>query len=392
MRDRDNGAFKMRSALRILMPTARAAAQKDDLNDIETGPINGGSPAVAETGLQAPDRAVYLETEKVLLINLSLPKMTAALRRTAVAFAVEDLIAQPLDQVHVVLGPQSRGDVTASSWLVAVVSNAAMEDIIAAYPDTDGAIFPDVMALLVPDALHWSVFRQGPRILVRLPDASGFATTPELLSTLWVAGGSPQIVSSGDDLPPAIRVAARSVLPLAPDAVDMAFNLRTGRFARRGSGLPKGARAVCIILAVAVLGHLMLLGLDVFALDRIAATRAASLRSALEEKGQDSTGDIDDALTRALASGQPATSSDFLPLLTQAFAALAAQTGQVQVKDLRFSLVQNSLTLALEAPDLAALQTAEAAFVEANLEVDSGAATTGNGAAEAVMTLRKVAP
>ena len=118
----------------------------------------------------------------------------------------------------------------------------------------------------------------------------------------------------------------------------------------------------------------------------------AALRTALEAKGQVSGGDIDTALTAALAARQPPASGDFLPFLAQAFEAITALTGQVQIKDMRFMQAQNTLTLTVEAPDLAALQTAETALVDAGLQVDTGAATTGNGAAEAQMTLRKAAP
>ena len=97
-------------------------------------------------------------------------------------------------------------------------------------------------------------------------------------------------------------------------------------------------------------------------------------------------------MTAALASRQPATAGSFLPFLAQTFGAIAPLTGDVQIKDLRFIQAQNTLTLTVEAPDLAALQTAETALIEAGLQVDTGAATTDNGAAEAQMTLRKTAP
>ena len=325
-------------------------------------------------------------------MKVSLPKMAAAQRRAAVAFAIEDLIAQPLDQVHVVLGPESSSAGNAGSWLVAVVSNAVMADTIAAHPEMTGVLVPDVLALQVPDAGDWSVLAQNNRILVRLADRSGFATTPAMLPVLWAAGGSPRLVVLGGELPADMPVAVRAELAAAPDYKMLAIDLRSGRFARSGAGWPKGARRLAVVFTVAVFGHLALLGLDVIGLGRIAATKDADLRLALDAKGQPSTGDLDAALTAALSSNQPAISGDFLPFLAQAFGAIADQTGQVQIKDLRFVEAQNTLTLTVEAPDLAALQTVETALVDAGLQVDTGAATTADGAAEAQMTLRRATP
>ena len=392
MGDLGSVAVNARSALRLLPPPNAAGAKDVDLTEVPRPLAEIARPSMPAPNLLAPKGMHYIDSESVLLLNVSLPKMAAAQRRAAVAFAIEDLIAQPLDQVHVVLGPESRADGFAGSWLVAVVSNAVMTDIIAAHPENTGVLVPDVLALQVPDAGDWCVLAQNDRILVRLPDRSGFATTPVMLPVLWAAGGSPRIVLLGGELPADIPVAAQAQLVAVPDPTLMAFDLRSARFARRGAGWPKGARMVGIFLGLAVFGHLTLLALDVIGLDRIAATREAALRTALEAQGQVSAGDLDTALTAALASRQPATAGSFLPFLAQAFGAIAPLTGDVQIKDLRFIQAQNTLTLTVEAPDLAALQTAETALIEAGLQVDTGAATTDNGAAEAQMTLRKTAP
>ena len=389
---RGNVAVSVRSTLRLLPQPTSAGAQDVDLQEVARRLAEIARPSMPSPGLLAPKGMHYIDSESVLLLNVSLPKMAAAQRRAAVAFATEDLIAQPLDQVHVVLGPEGRGDGFAGSWLVAVVSNAVMADFIAAHPENNGVVLPDVLALQVPDAGDWCVLAQDNRILVRLPDRSGFATTPVMLPVLWAAGGSPRIILLGGELPTDIPVAVHAQLAAAPDPVLMAFDLRSGRFARRGAGWPKGARTVGIIIGLAVFGHLALLGLDVIGLSRIAATREAALRTALEAKGQVSAGDLDTALTAALASRQSPTSGSFLPFLAQAFGAIAPLTGDVQIKDMRFVQAQNSLSLTVEAPNLTALQTAETALVNAGLQVDTGAATTGNGAAEAQMTLRRAAP
>lgn len=347
--------------------------------------------AITDTDLTPPKGVFYLRTEQAVLLAVTLPKMAASQRRGAVQFAVEDRIAQPLDLVHVVLGPKLRDNGAAADWLVAVVGADVMESQLASAPPGAQAWVLDVLALQPPQAGQWSVLALQDRILVRLADGSGFATTPALLPMLWAADGQPDIVLLGGALPAGVPVAQR--MPLAaPDPLIAGFDLRTGRFARRGAGWPKGARALAVVAALAVVGHLVLLGLDILGLSRTADAREAALRAALTEAGQAADGDVEAALTAALARQGPAATGAFLPLLAQAFGAMAAQSGQVQIKDLRFASDQNALTLTIEAPDLAALQTAETAFAGAGLLVSAGAATTGDGAAQSQMTLRRATP
>lgn len=397
MASRTSVTVGLRSTLGLIPNHPNAATQinvanvRHSIAEVPAG-TEIAEPATPTQRLQPPRGLHYIDSEKVLLLNVSLPKMAPAQRRAAIAFAVEDLIAQPLDQVHVVLGPERPGADNAGSWLVAVVSNAVMADTLAAHPGMTGILVPDVLALPVPEAGEWSVLAQKHRILVRLADLTGFATTPAMLPDLWTAGGSPRLVVLGGELPADMPVGARAQLASAPDPGLLAIDLRSGRFARPGAGWPKGARTVAVILALAVLGHVTLLGLDVIGLGRIASAKDAALRTALDAKGQPSSGDLDTALTAALASRQPATSADFLLFLAQAFGAIADQTGQVQIKDLRFVEAQNTLALTVEASNLAALQTVETALIDAGLEVDTGAATTADGAAEAQMVLRRAAP
>lgn len=386
-------------ALRFLLP-ARLRARIFPKHQVSrlSQPVIAKSPEIATHGLH--DSITWIACEDVLLLKVTLPKMAASQRRAVVGFAIEELISQPLEQVHVVLGPrlnlapQGHEDDVAEggSWLVAVVSNAVMADLVAAHSATTAPMIPDVMALQVPDAGDWTVLAQADRVLVRMPDGTGFAASAAMLTTLWHAAGSPRVVLLGGQLPADIPVAAMGQLATSVDPSLKGFDLRSGRFARRGASIPKGARALAVVLAIAAFGHLMLLALDVAGLSRIAKTQEAAVRLALEATGQGVEGDVASALTAALAAQQPSSAAGFLPLLAQAFSALQPQAGQVQIKDLRYSQADNSLALTMEAPDLAALQSAETAFGDAGLVVVAGAATSGDGAAEVQMTLRKSLP
>ena len=66
-----------------------------------------------------------LPGEDVVIYAVALPNLPAGQRRAAATFAVEDLIAQPLDQVRVVMGPQFPEG--SGKWLVAASSSGLAE-------------------------------------------------------------------------------------------------------------------------------------------------------------------------------------------------------------------------------------------------------------------------
>ena len=138
-----------------------------------------------------------------------------------------------------------------------------MADLVAAHSASTAPMIPDVMALQVPDAGDWTVLAQADRVLVRMPDGTGFAASAAMLTTLWHAAGSPRVVLLGGQLPADIPVAAMGQLATSVDPSLKGFDLRSGRFARRGASIPKGARALAVVLAIATFGHLTLLALDV---------------------------------------------------------------------------------------------------------------------------------
>ena len=389
MNDHESVTIAAFPALRLLeRPTDLVApAQSKPAANSETS-----QPIDVAANLAPPKGVTFVPTEIALLLNVTLPNMAASQRRSAVQFAIEDKIAQPLDQVHVVLGPKVQDIGTSSAWLVAVINAAVMESYVAAEPANAQLMLLDVLALQVPNEGEWTVLAIDGRVLVRLPDWSGFATTTEMLPIFWKAAGSPKIMRVGGVWPFELPVAAQVVLEKSFNPNLLKFDLRSGRFGRTGAGWPKGIRAIAIVSALAITGHLSLLALDVIGLRRIAATQETALRLALEAAGQQIVGDIDSTLTTALAAQNQRVSSEFLPILAQSFGAISPQSGQLQIRDLRFAEAQNALTLTIEAPDLAALQTAETAFAAAGLQVSAGAATTADGAAEAQMTLRRTAP
>ncbi len=330
--------------------------------------------------LMAPAGVQYIAGEDVLLLVVTLPAMTVAQRRAAVGFAVEDRIAAPLDDVHVVLGP-AIGD----KWLVAVIARDVLARVA---PDRKTRLLPDTLALPVPDAGHWSVWTDGDRVLVRTDDGAGFVTNGIALPVYHLAAGHPPIVVYGGVLDPQLGDIRPAILPTRPDAVLDRLDLNLARAAGRDLTLPKSWMRLAAVLAIAAVGHFGLLIADIQALGYIRATYQTGVRDVLNAMGQPSGDDIDASLAQALAQSNATNGPRAIPMMSLTFAALAPHSGRVTLSDLRYGADQGSLTLTLQAPDIVTLQGVEVALTNAGFRVTAGAATTAGGLAEQQMTLQ----
>jgi general secretion pathway protein L len=330
---------------------------------------------VVTGGLVPPAGLRLVPTEQVLLLAVTLPQMPVAQRRSAVAFAVEDQIARALDEVHVVLGPQM-----GAAWLVAVIAR----DVLAALPA--GRLVADVGMVPVPAAGEWSVWAQGARIVVRCADGTGFATDATAFGTFHLAAGRPALVCYGGDLPAGFAVLRRDVLP-AMDARFAKFDLNAARVQDYATRLPRGWRGLAGLLVAAAFGHLTLVGLDTFALMRLRDAQADHVRVAA---GLVEGANIEAAVAQAMVAQPEAAPSAFLPQLSAVF--LAMDDAPVSVRDLRYQGDAGSITMTVEAQDIATLQATETALNDAGLTVAAGAATSGNGLAEQQLTITGGAP
>ncbi len=346
------------------------------------------TPAPLPGPLVPPDGVAWMPSEDVLLLAVDLPAMAAGQRRAAVAFAVEDRIAEPLEDVHVILGPQVEAG--RGPWIVAVASHVAMER--AGVAAGRRRLVPDCLALPVPEADAWSVrVEEGAegaaRALVRLPDGTGLALPTDVLAGTWHAAGSPSIDLYGGPLPHGMIARREAGQPPALEPGLARFDLRAGRHARRAAGMRRKIAALAVLVGVVIVLRLALLGADTVALGRIADARDAELSAALGPAGQGA--DLDTAIARAFAAGGSPSADGFLPILRATLAAISTEAGVVTVLDLSYSAADGRLALTFEAPDLATLQGLEAAFAQAGLGVDAGAASTADGAASARMTLSR---
>ena len=92
-----------------------AHAARPDLRPVATG---DGGPV--DVGLGAD--AVALPSELAHILRVPLPLVAHRQRQAAAGFAVEELIAEPLEASHVVLGPELRR----GEYLVVVVAPREM--------------------------------------------------------------------------------------------------------------------------------------------------------------------------------------------------------------------------------------------------------------------------
>lgn len=351
----------------------RKPAQQVDLSDVQ-----GAAP-----GLVAPLGAALVPAQDVLLLAASLPRMSATQRRVAVAFAVEDQISRPLDEVHVVAGPV----LPDGRWLVAVVARDVLSAHQAAAPGQ--RLLPEALALPVPEPGQWSVWQGGNRVVLRRDDGTGMAVSASMLPALHVMAGGPAINLYGGVLPEGM--VAASVLPIPPMPPHAGFDLR--RFAgASGIAVPRAARQIAVVLLLALMAHLGVLLADRVLLGRQLAAVQADLRAVLAVAGQPTEGDLDTALAQLLRQGQGAAASPFLPLMTGVFASIEPLSGRVFLRDMRYVAQTATLTLMLEAPDLATLQELEVALTDADVQVTAGAATTSGGLAEQQLVLQGRAP
>ena len=351
---------------RLESPEAEAVRRKPRLSVVETVDMGLGADAMA------------LSSEDALLVRVALPLASHRQRQAAAGFAVEDLIAEPLEASHVVLGPE----LAPGEYLVVVVRHAVMERYAAGA--SRQRLAPDVLALPVPAPGSCSVREVNGRVLARRADGTGFAARAAAFETFWQAGGAPKVVLFGGRLPDSVPVSATGLMPAGPPPEALGMNLFQGRHARDGAPQRRALTRLVAVLALTLAAHAAILGIDTLALRGIARDHEAALRAQIAARMPDlpATVPLDAALRRVLPAEAGAPDAGFLPLLARVSDALQP-AADIAVRDLTFDAAEGGLAMLVEAPDLATLQQVEATLGAAGLLVSSGVATTGDDAAEA---------
>lgn len=292
----------------------------------------------------ADRRVAVLAADAARVVALTLPPLPASRVAGAAAYALEDRLATPLDDVVVAVGPRHAD----TSVTTVVVNRALASALAAAQPRFDRAIAEPQLA---GDVDGWGWYESGSGGFVRTGDGSAFAVgpamdaqlPPELVAALRQAaraGTAPeQVVAQRPADPPLLAAWTRasgvpfvagtpwqwasapaSAFAAAVDVLAPARMTRTASTRHDASPLPVAAALVALAAAV----HLAATA-GTWAWRKVELARAErALEAIATELGAASPADIArihaDARHRA-GRGAP---SDAMPLFARAAPALAA--------------------------------------------------------------------
>ncbi len=352
------------------------------VTEVETDMSNG----VSALHFDGTDTNIcVVPAEHVALHILDLPIRSARQRYDALPFALEEQIGQSLEQTHFAIC-----DILPDGCvLAAVVETSVMNRMIADAPDK--IILPEQMLLSVPikdvEVAVWSAVRQGARILVRVSDGTGFVSDSSAISDLWRLSGMPRIDSYGAALPGNIPWSDRSAEgPLQVKDLEK-HDLRQGAY-RPSLGIGRPLRWLAAIVAIALLAHLAVAFADMRAQTAMAEGMRSDAADLLETRFPAFSVDDSPSLLQQqmIAQAQPQIGSSFLPLMNRVSQTWLRDGTRVQINQLSWS--DDALKLLVEAPDLEALQKAEASLSADGLSVTSGSATAEAGSARAELVVR----
>lgn len=321
---------------------------------------------------------ILVPSESVRLLAVDLPLASRAKRLEALPFAVEDLIADSIDAVHLALG----AEIAPRRYLVGVVRHELIEAWVDRAADAGlahAAMVPDALALPTPGAGEWAVELTGNRALVRSGDGTGFAVNAALLRSAWEAAGRPPVWCYGAAVPEGITViGVAAAEPLGARLAPPALDLRQGRYARRrGSVTPGLWRRVGWIVGIAIVAHSLIAAADTVMMRVIADRREAEVRelAAVMLPGTQLGEDMDEAIVGLLKQPGAGAGGAFVPLANRVAAALVPVSGVVSVRGLRFEGGQ--LIVELDARQPGVLPQIEAAL--RNAQVKGAASESPDG-------------
>ncbi|MDP5281239.1 type II secretion system protein GspL [Sphingomonas sp. DG1-23] len=342
--------------------SGRTIGAPDAPESLATGvwTLAGDRLIIAERGGPA---TIVVPTEQVRLLAVDLPLASRAKRLEALPFAVEELIAEPVESVHLALG----AEVAPKRYLVGVVRHELMTAWVDSAEDAGlghAAMVPDALALPRPAEGEWSVDLGADRAVVRAGDGTGFAIPPAMLQAAWQAAGRPAARSYGAPLPAEMLAGGSAIEPaaLAERLLAPALDLRQGRYARRRAALPDIWRRLGWIVALGAAAHVVIATADTLMLRNIADRREADTRAtaAIAAPGANLGGDLAASVADMLPTGSSAPPDAFLPLLTRVSGALGPLAGAITVRAIDYQA--NALTLDLEGSDPGLAGRAEAAL------------------------------
>tara|TARA_R110001606_G_scaffold167381_1_gene311806 strand:+ start:9927 stop:11039 length:1113 start_codon:yes stop_codon:yes gene_type:complete len=326
---------------------------------------------------------VFVPTERVRLTAVALPLKRAEQRKASLPFAMEPLLGEPIEQTHFALGSRLED----GRYLACAVNAERVAEWVSTYASARQVmIVPDVLILPIPPQDVWHVASLADRVLVRLPDGSGFATVKGLLPVFALAEGSPEcrIIIDESGRADALTSAESLVWPDRSTLLD----LRQGAFAPDASNTVRTIRAATALTLAIVSATTAISGADALALQHVAHTREARLiddfriRFPNAPAGTALMGTIDSLSSNAL--GRPVDT--FISTLSATSMTLKNET-TMSVQDMAFEQAGNRLDLHVETDSLDTFQSLSSRLAQSGITAELGAATVVPGGAEGLLSI-----
>tara|TARA_R110001606_G_scaffold169449_1_gene314502 strand:+ start:7063 stop:8163 length:1101 start_codon:yes stop_codon:yes gene_type:complete len=319
---------------------------------------------------------MFVPSERVRLTPVALPLKRADQRRASLPFAMEPFLGEPIEQCHFATG----GQLEDGRYLACAVNADQMALWAKAAEAGAGTplIVPDVLVLPIPPVGVWHIAHLGERVLVRLPDGSGFATGMPLLPIFAKADGSPECRIILDRNGPSSE-AVSLAWPARADLLD----LRQGRFTASVSSAARSLdRAAKMVLVLVMLTSIIAAG-DVLALQHTAHNRETRLIADFRERFPETpvgTGLLAaiDAMDIRTLSRRPDL---FLSTLSVTSLALQDEVS-LSVRSMAFTQAGGRLDLSIETDSLDTFQSLGSRLDQSGIAADLGAATAVPGGAE----------
>lgn len=344
--------------------------------------INAGGVVAVDPDWPGP-LTVLAPSERILILVVDLPFASRAQRVKAAPFAVEGLIAEPIERVHVALG----AEVSDRRHLCAVVRSDLMDAWIAILIEAGldhCMLVPDALSLPIPPPGAWRVAVEGGRAIVRTDDGSGFGVEVEALPATWEAGNRPRLIASGEPLPEIMQAGVDDMsLEIddgIPSVVVAPVDLRQGRYAPTRRLSPTSPwRIVALVAGAGVLAHVVLLALDTWILHGMADRREAETRAMIAARSPELAQESD--LVMAVERLAPLHfGSDGRLIRTLGRVSTALDATPMSYRYIEYAS-DGSLNLAVSVPDAATLEGATAALNGAALPARSALAPVAAGSA-----------
>lgn len=331
---------------------------------------HGSSADIAVFAATPPRRIVVIAPgSEVFCTHATVPPGAGSRAQAALAYALEDDLAAPVDTLHVARGPTGADGRT----VAAAVARGTMERwlaTLAGFGLRPDAIVPDFLAL--DPGAEPAAIRMDGRCVVSLTDGTGFSVEPELCDHILpqlAPGGSARLVEC--DPSEFLRRA------WARNARSPVFNLLQGGFApARPWSIETLVWRRTSVLA-ASLAALFVAQQWSAAVD--ARARAAAAYASAEHLARDvlppGTRLVNArAQVQAQRSALATQSDDAFLGLGEALAAALAATPGTQLQSVRFDAGRGALGTLVSAPDYAGLDALKAKLDADGLAVEEGEA------------------